>query len=131
LWAFVIQIITEANEANFAVLFQNFVQNILTNQKLLKFPGIPGRELRLSQFPVIPDREFSVALPVNRKYSPVTNQLTDNITVASSRLSPTRCKVGWIVELSLRRVAGAYSQFDNVSKTMTEFNERYFYYYKH
>jgi len=46
--------ITEANEANFAVFCQHFAhaQNFLTNQKLLKFPGIPERELRLPQFPV-------------------------------------------------------------------------------
>ena len=37
-------------------------RNILTHQKLLKFPGIPDRELRLPQFSGIPDREFLMAL---------------------------------------------------------------------
>jgi len=54
---------TEANEANFAVFCQNFAQIFLTNQKLLKFPGIPDflnsgipdRKSRLLQFPGIPD----------------------------------------------------------------------------
>jgi len=54
LWAFVIHI-TEANYANFAVFCQNFAQHFLTNQKLLKFLEIPNRELRLPQFPGIPD----------------------------------------------------------------------------
>jgi len=32
-----------------------FFTNFWTNQKLLKFPGIPDRELRLPQFPGIPN----------------------------------------------------------------------------
>ena len=51
LLALVIQI-TEANEANFTVFCQHFVQYYLTNQTLLKFPGIPDREFKLSQFPI-------------------------------------------------------------------------------
>lgn len=42
LWAFVIRI-TKADEANFAVFSYNFAQFFLTNQTLLKFPGIPDR----------------------------------------------------------------------------------------
>ena len=53
---------TEGNEPNFAVFCQNFTQKILTNQNLLKFPGISNQELRLPQFPGIPDREFLMAL---------------------------------------------------------------------
>ena len=47
--------ITEANETSFAIFCQNFAQKFLRNQNLLKFPGIPDRELRLPQFPWIPD----------------------------------------------------------------------------
>jgi len=56
LWAFVIQI-TEANEANFAALWQNFVQNFWQTRNL-KFPGIPDRELKT--VPVPGNYEFPV-----------------------------------------------------------------------
>jgi len=41
---------------------KKFSQIVFDKPEPLKFPGIPDRELRLPQFPRIPDPEFPMAL---------------------------------------------------------------------